>query len=313
VAKIAAKLNYVPRRVGSKPQKRDKITRIGVCVGNPCLSADGHRDTSYVGLHHLISLERTASAEKIGVLVGFVDAMDPANRIDNIPVLQRNETGGVILVYPFPEPLVAQLSRQMPVVSIEHVYPSASLDTIGPAHSVDVMSAVAYLHELGHRRIAYVCDEDAKGHKLTLGLRHAGYVSGLTRCGMSYRPEDVANIVPPIIPKSQITQWVMSRIKDGVTAVITSIDRHGYLLWDELTASGIKVPQDVSLVGIGGVCRDHGLPQLTTWRCDYDAIAATAIEALRSRSASKRTRDLYQEIASVFVAGSSSGPVPSTV
>jgi DNA-binding LacI/PurR family transcriptional regulator len=54
-----------------------------------------------------------------------------------------------------------------------------------------------------------------------------------------------------------------------VTAVITSIDRHGYLLWNDLPARhGLRVPQDVSLIGIGGIPRAEGQPHLTTFRCD---------------------------------------------
>jgi LacI family transcriptional regulator len=192
------------------------------------------------------------------------------------------------------------------VVSIEHVYPSASIDTVGPAHAMDAMSAVEHLHRLGHRRIGYVGDEDAQGHKLTTGLRHAGYVSGLNRCNIPYWPEDVINVFSPPVAKSELAACIAERVRNGVTAVITSIDRHGYLLWDRLPALGIRVPQDVSLVGIGGIYRARGLPQLTTWRCNFERIASAAIDALRSRCTEGRTSDLYQEMPSVFVRGESS-------
>jgi LacI family transcriptional regulator len=306
VAELAATMEYFPRRHGKNKPQGDRLTRVGVCVGNPCAAPDGTPDPSYVGLNFLIGLERVASIDKVGLMAGFIDAAAPGQRFDHLPVLQKGETQGIILVYPFPEPIVRQISEQVPVVSIEHVYPSASLDTVGPAHSVDAMSAVEHLHRLGHRRIAFVSDDEATGHRLTLGLRHAGYVSGLARCGLVYRPEDVINVFAPVVDKPHLAGRIAERVRDGVTAVITSIDRHGYLLWDQLPAIGVRVPEDVSLVGIGGIYRSRGLPQLTTWRCNYESIASAAFDALKSRRAGTRTINLYQEIASVFVQGESS-------
>jgi len=304
VREYAARLNYTTPR--GRAKRDSAFRRISVSVGNRCVSADGTLDPSFVGFHYVVALERAASAAQLGVLVGFMDA--EADISERLPLFQSDETQGVILVYPYPETFVRSLSRRLPVVSIEHTYPSVATDTIGPAHATDAMAAVQYLYELGHRRIAYVGDEDARGHRLTTGLRHCGYLSGLIRCGLPYQPNDVINVLPPYVKKPDLAAWVKVRRKDGVTAVITAIDRHGYLLWEQLPEHGIRVPEDMSIVGIGGIHRSAGKPQLTTWRCDYDTIAKIAIEALKARHEGRRSIDLYQEISSVFVKGSSSGP-----
>ncbi len=307
IVELAAEMNYTPRRRVGKGASSG-VSRVAVCVGNPCVDAEGRLDPSYVGLHFVAQLERAASAAGIGVMVAFVDAMADDQRVDRLPMLQPGETQGVVLVYPFPEPVVRQLAARVPVVSIEHVYPSAPVDVIGPTHALDAMSAVEHLHRLGHRRIGFVSDEDARGHHLTLGLRHAGFVSGLARCGLDYRPDDVVNVFASPVPKADLPAVVAARIRDGVTAVVTSIDRHAYLLWDQLPRTGLRVPADVSLVGICGIYRAAGLSQLTTWRCDYPAIASAALHALEVRRARGRPKDLYQELASTFVAGESSAP-----
>lgn len=306
VVELAAELNYTPRRMVRK--KGGTFDRIAICLGNLCVDSNGILDPSYVGINVLTQLEQLASQSHVGVMVSFIDAMAPGQQIPQLPIFRPGEAQGIILVYPFPEDVVRQLAQIAPVVSIEHIYPSISLDVIGPTHAVDAMSAVEHLYKLGHRRIAYVSDEDARGHRLTLGLRHAGFVSGLARCNLPYRPDDVINIFSAPVMKSELPQCIAGRVRDGVTAVVTSIDRHGQLLWEELPKLGIRVPQDVSLVGIGGIRQTNGLPQLTTWRCNYEKIAAAALDALRSRYSGKRSTDLYMEIASVFVPGESSGP-----
>jgi DNA-binding LacI/PurR family transcriptional regulator len=304
VVELAAELNYLPRRRTAK--RITSLARVAVCMGNRCQAADGQPDLNCVGLSILPKLEGVASVSQLGMMVAFVDSMDKDQRVDRLPMFQPGETQGIILVYPFPEATVRHLSTLAPVVSIEQAYPSLPVDVIGPTHAMDAMSAVEYLHRLGHRRIAYVSDEEAVGHKLTLGLRHAGFVSGLTRCGLAYRPDDILNVAAPSVSKADLPAVMASKIRDGVTAIITSIDRHGYLLWEQLPKLGVCVPDDVSLVGIGGIYRSRGLPQLTTWRWDYENIAAAAFDALKSRVAASRSTNLYQEITSVFVQGESS-------
>lgn len=305
VFELAAELNYAPRR--KAPLPTNSLTRVALCLGNPCVDKDGALDPSYFGFHVLNRLQQVAADAGIGVLVSFVDATVPNLRIDHLPALQPGEAQGIILVYPFPEAVVRRLTMLAPVISLEHIYPGLPVDVVGPTHAQDAMSAVEQLHLLGHRRIAYVGDDGATGHKLTQGLRHAGFVAGLNRCGLPYLPGDVLNVHDAnSTPKPRLAQRIAELHADGVTAVISSIDRHGYLLWDELPQLGISIPNDISLVGIGGIHRATGLPQLTTFRCDYDGIARGALEALKARKSGQRSTNLYREISSVFVPGTSS-------
>ncbi|MGC4032402.1 MAG: LacI family DNA-binding transcriptional regulator [Tepidisphaeraceae bacterium] len=298
---LAAELNYLPRRKNMSP--KPGVTRLALCIGNPCSATDGQLDPSYVGFHFLSAIQTAAAKAGIGVMVSFVDAADPDAEIESLPMFRREEAQGIILAYPFPERVVERLARIAPVVSLEHVYPGVSLDVVGPTHALDAMAAVDHLVRLGHREIAYIGDEGAQGHKLTQGLRHAGYVSGLERCGIPYRQSRVLNVHDKSVSKQDLPGAVGRWVRDGVTAVVCSIDRHAYLLWDTLPATGIRVPQDVSLVGIGGIHRVAGQPQLTTWRCDYAGLADAAIEALQSRFRQSGNADLYREIRSTFVPG----------
>ena len=309
VFSLAAELNYLPRRRAAAVQ--NTATRIALCIGNPCTSEDGTLDPSYVGFHLLAGVQKLAANSGIGVMIAFVDAMAADAKFDDLPMLRRGETQGVILAYPFPEAVVRRLAATRPTVSIEHLYPGSSLDVIGPTHALDVMSAVEHLHQLGHRRIAYVGDESAQGHKLTLNLRQAGFISGLSRCGLTYRDDDVLNVGANVVSKDRLPTAIAGRVRNGVTAVVSSIDRHAYLLWERLPALGLAVPKDVSLIGIGGVHRAPGQQQLTTWRCDYEGIAAAAIKALQTRLIQNDRPDLYSEIKSVFVPGHSASVVRS--
>ncbi|HEV7301117.1 MAG TPA: LacI family DNA-binding transcriptional regulator [Tepidisphaeraceae bacterium] len=190
VLEVAGSLNYAPRRRRSRGGAASTVSldRVGLVLGNPCVDLNGVPDPSYVGFHVLTNLERVANDAGVGLMVSFVDASSPALRLDHLRVLRTRDNDAAILVYPFPDAIVERLASVMPVVSLEVLYPnSPEVDVIGPTHALDAMRAVDHLHRLGHRRIAYVGDELATGHRVTQGLRHAGYVSGLARLGMPYR------------------------------------------------------------------------------------------------------------------------------
>ncbi len=309
VLEVAQQLNYAPRRRRTRQRNTvPSLDRVAFVCGNRCVDENGVPDPSYVGFHVLTHLEQAASEQSVGLMVSFIDAKNPDLRLEHLRVLRTNDIDAAILVYPFPEAIVERLASVMPVVSLEVIYPNAAVDVIGPSHALDAMRAVEYLHSLGHRRIAYVGDELSTGHRLTQGLRHAGFVSGLARCGLQYRAEDVVNVVgTPMIDRPSLPGVIARFVAGGVTAVITSIDRHGYFLWNELPNIGVSVPRDVSIVGIGGIPRATGQSQLTTFRCDFHGMALAALEVARSRRAGNDHSQLYQEIQSQFVTGGSAG------
>jgi LacI family transcriptional regulator len=286
---------------------------VGVVVGDLCVLHEGAVDSSYIAYHLLAGLSQAASELDALVSVAFVNAGTLAPDADptrEIPFLA--DVDGVILIYPLPDAFVGRLVRSSNVVSVEHAYPTLPVDVVGPAQSVDVMRAVERLHQLGHRRIAYTADDAARGNRLPQTQRFAGFLSGLRRLGIEYRSEDILGVpgLPgPSVSRADLAAAVADRVRAGVTAVICSTDRQAYFVWKELTDLGVRVPEDVSLVGIGGVTPISGMKQLTMYRTPYETLGLAAISRLQLRRREPATLPVFIEYPSAFVEGSSAASI----
>jgi DNA-binding LacI/PurR family transcriptional regulator len=306
-------MGYVARGEGAAGagSKAGSRTRIGVVVGDRVVLHEGAVDTSYVAYHFMAGLSRAASELDATLSVAFLDA----GSLDESADPQRHlgflgDVDGVVLIYPLPEPFVSRLVKVTNVVSIEHAYPTLPVDVVGPAQAVDVMRAVDRLRQLGHTRIGYVADDAARGNRLPQTLRYAGYLSALRRAGLPYRAEDVMSI--PGIPgqavpraEAELAASVAARVKDGVTAMVTSTDRQAYFLVKELAAYQIDVPAHLSVIGIGGVTPIEGQRQLTMYRAPYEGLGRAAVSRLQQRKREPDTSPVLQEFPGMFIEGAS--------
>jgi LacI family transcriptional regulator len=310
VRAMAESMGYVVRSDNARNvSKPDRHTKIGVVVGDLVVLHEGAVDSSYIAYHLLAGLSQSAAELSAVLSVGFVNAAtlnadaDPMREIPNL-----GDVDGVVLIYPLPEPFVARLVKATNVVSIEHAYPTLPVDVVGPAQSVDVMRAVERLQQLGHKRIGYVADDAARGNRLPQTQRFAGYLSGLRRAGAEYHPEDVMS-VPGIpgesVPRSSLAERVANRVRHGVTAMVCSTDRQAYFLWKELATLGIRVPDDVSIIGIGGVTPIEGMKQLTMYKTPYETLGLAAISRLQQRKQRPDTSPVFIEYPGTFIEGAS--------
>lgn len=312
VRAMAESMGYVVRNSGQDKNNADRLTRIGAIVGDQCVLNESGVDSSYIAYHLLAGLSQAATQLNAVVSVAFLNATtidpeaDPAREIAFL-----NDIDGIVLIYPLPDAFVSRLVKTANVVSIEHAYPILPVDVVGPAQSVDVMRAVERLQQLGHRRIGYIADDAARGNRLPQTQRFAGYLSGLRRTGMEYHAQDVLSVpgLPgPSVARSALTATVAEKIRDGITAFVCSTDRQAYFLWKELSALGIRIPEDVSIIGIGGVTPISGMKQLTMYKTPYETLGLAAISRLQQRRQRPDTFPVFIEYPSTFIEGASAGP-----
>lgn len=94
--------------------------------------------------------------------------------------------------------------------------------------------------------------------------------------GLPPRPADLINVDPrkPLLGDEAHAR-MLERTHDGVTAWIRAADHQAYDLIRFLTEHGVRVPQDVSLVGFDGIHPPPGLPELTTIQIPFHRIGVT--------------------------------------
>ena len=194
-------------------------------------------------------------------------------------VLGTNVVSGMLVVtHDQPvEPLIELQRTGMPVVLLNtlgaHVdLPSVESDSYGGARA-----AVQHLLEFGHRRIA--CIEGPEHYPCCVD-RNKGYVDALAAAGITID----ADLIRPggFRPDEAHRQTVDLLCRpDRPTAIFAHNDPMAYAVLDAVEECGLRVPDDVSVVGFDDIVSSaHVRPALTTVRQPFEEMGRQAAEML---------------------------------
>lgn len=213
-----------------------------------------------------------ARARAAGHAVFVVDSQEHAAAEAELVAALTEQTDGVILCSPrSAASAIAETARHSPIVvvnrEIEQV-PTLSLDSADGAGQ-----AVAHLHALGHRRIAYVggpADSQSDAH------RRAGGHEAADRLGVDW--VELGAFRPHVAGGRAGADLAVA---SGATAVIAYNDLVAVGLLERLRLRGLHVPEDLSVVGADDTFVASLLsPQLTTVRARLRDLGAGAVDLL---------------------------------
>jgi DNA-binding LacI/PurR family transcriptional regulator len=132
---------------------------------------------------------------------------------------------------------MAALAERTTLVVIGRNVPPAGFDVVRVADDVGVAAAVEHLVGLGHRRIVHV---DGGGAPMAAERRDGFRVA---TAGLD------ARVVPGGFDEAAGADAARRLLDDLPTAVVAANDRSAIGLLDVFVRAGIRVPQDVSVVG----------------------------------------------------------------
>ncbi len=289
VLALADQLGYRPgpsRAVSRTRQARSLA--FGVLLGRPLVPADGRSLPRLLeGIHRRASVE-SARVDVIDLAGGGLD-IDPLKcRREVFRRIRAGGWRGALLLYPFPNDVVALLARKLPLVSLltEYPAPAPATDLVDTDHTA-VARHVAALVRLGHRHIGFLhWRYPAGGHWGS--HRYAAYAAALAAHGLDLVADHVLNIhasAPAYPTPASIAARVasLSRKKSSPTAWLCAADHQAFALFADLARLGIQVPRDLSLAGFDGQPPPPGLPALATVRVPYEDIGASSVARLISR------------------------------
>lgn len=136
-----------------------------------------------------------------------------------------------------------------------------------------VEKAVTHLLELGHTRVAFV---GGSRNSTTLEDRYAGYVAALGHAGIAVDDDLVVQAPMTLVGGAQAVDGLLAE-GVGFTAVFATIDEVAFGVLSSLRNHGLRVPADVSVVGMDDVSMaSHSDPPLTTVRVPARDLGAAA-------------------------------------
>jgi DNA-binding LacI/PurR family transcriptional regulator len=224
------------------------------------------------------------------ILEGVHRAADPFN-IDLILLRfgedVRNECSGFLLVNPFVEEVgrFAKVGRRQPMLVVGA---QSAVDGL-PSYDVDNLAiprlAVEHLVRLGHRNIAYVggAYKISNSRDRWVGFQQACRENQLPTCdhalvkGSGWRLDE----------RERATLADALRSPDRPTAIFAAGYNFALEVYAAATAVGLRVPQDLSVVGVDDPSSAaHLSPPLTTVRQPLAQLGQEALAALSSSMAS---------------------------
>jgi LacI family transcriptional regulator len=197
------------------------------------------------------------------------------------------------------------LHDKHPCVSVNDSLPK--ITQVVTANYQGAKTAVQYLIDLGHRRIAYIGGNSSLVSKATLE-RQQGYQDCLEENNIF---PDPALIEPTESWQAQsgfdAAKRILRRTPD-ITAVFTASDALAYGVIKALHSEQVKIPEDVSVIGFDGdVLGEYINPALTTMRQNAVLIGQTAGELMLKKIAGQECEDITRINAELVVRESCRG------
>jgi DNA-binding LacI/PurR family transcriptional regulator len=140
-----------------------------------------------------------------------------------------------------------------------------------------VFGTVLHLIEMGHKRIGFL----NSGKDMTISFdRLKGYVDAMIKNRIDVDTSLICNIEEA--KKPDLNFFInYIRQKRDLSAIITSSDEIAFMVYKALEHESIKVPEDMSVVALGGEDYiDRLVPRVTTVAIDYAAMGRKAVEML---------------------------------
>jgi DNA-binding LacI/PurR family transcriptional regulator len=219
------------------------------------------------------------AAHELGYRV-VLGAMAPGRNLDDAveELLEYRCEALVIVGVDHPDRWFDELKGRVPVVRVGWPRSGAAVDVVHTHEGRGVDAAVAHLVDLGHRRIDFVDGGSLPGAR----QRRRGYIAGMRRRGL----QDASRVIAGDYTDEGGANAALRLLADDElpTAVITANDWSAVGLLTTFLRHGVRVPDDISVVGFDDSLLAHrSYLDLTSVAQDATQLANAAVSLAARR------------------------------
>ncbi|MGA7109195.1 MAG: LacI family DNA-binding transcriptional regulator [Terracidiphilus sp.] len=226
-------------------------------------------------------------------------------------MIERKVEGVAMLTFGEEEPVLDQLAfHEIPLVLAEFQLEDPKASTILLDYATGIRAAVDHLAELGHRKIAFL----AGPHKIHSALtRENNFRAAMEAAGLPIQKKWVIECDHTL--KGGVAGFDrLQALTTRPTAILCSNDMTAIGVLRAAYHKGLRVPQDLSVVGLDDIdFAEFTLPPLTTIRLSRGDLARAAFEALRQQAEEASNPHMQREFlvsTSLVLRGSTAAPAP---
>lgn len=165
----------------------------------------------------------------------------------------------------------------LPMVALCAAVPGAAMPSVTVEDREAAQAAVAHLVRLGHRRLGYVSGPPGN---VIEGERYAGFRKGAAAAGLS--EADLVRWEGRFVFAAGVAAAeAFLRLRRRPTGIFAACDESAVAFVKTVRAAGLRVPEDVSVIGFdGSEFADYAEPTLTTLRQPLQALGRAGAEAI---------------------------------
>ncbi|HSZ17482.1 MAG TPA: LacI family DNA-binding transcriptional regulator [Terracidiphilus sp.] len=226
-------------------------------------------------------------------------------------MIERKVEGVAMLTFGEEEPVLDQLAfHEIPLVLAEFKLEDPKASTILLDYATGIRAAVDHLAELGHRKIAFL----AGPHKIHSAItRENNFRAAMEAAGLPIQKKWVIECDHTL--KGGVAGFDrLQALATRPTAILCSNDMTAIGVLRAAYHKGLRVPQDLSVVGLDDIdFAEFTLPPLTTIRLSRGDLARAAFEALRQQAEEASNPHMQREFlvsTSLVLRGSTAAPAP---
>lgn len=234
---------------------------------------------------------------------------DPANEEHQLARLLESGVDGLIVVsFQSNSPALTEAAAQgIPVVHLDRPVDQPNACLVAADESEAAYQATQYLLSLGHGSFLYVAGPETGP---LADRRYAGFERALQDAGV--QPECCDRLVVSALQVEPTVEAVRARlaVAPAPTAVVASDDLLASGVYAGLRQAGLKVPEDVSIVGLNGNRMSAGIG-LTTVMLPAGQMGRSAMQLLIDIHAGRVEPPQRVELNGRLVVRSSCAPPPN--
>jgi DNA-binding LacI/PurR family transcriptional regulator len=230
----------------------------------------------------LAGVEAAASDQGYSVTFKRADN-DPERQLEVLEALFRLNLAGIV-IYPVDsnhvEPVLKLMEANYPVVLVDRYLRGVPTDYVISDHFGGALRATQHLIRLGHRRIGFISWSDPS---ISIEHRAMGYRSALAEAGIRFDPNFTIEVEGyPNVNVDQLCEFLSG--PDRPTAIFVANDQIALATYDAARRVGVKIPDDLALVGFDNLDLSSHLdvPLTTVMQPAYD-MGHVAVETLLKR------------------------------
>lgn len=272
VLDVCRQLGYTPNVAGRNLRSR-KTENIGLLFYPSC--AQIFENVFYSEI--MTGLEEKLAGSGYNLLLAGYNIATQHNEMPKF--IREGSVDGIILLGGCPEDFQrAFVQIEKPVLLLDTHYESGSVDSVSTDGFQAEMSAVQYLAQRGHRRIAMLRNES---YNYNEEMRMEGFLAGVRRLGIESSCEVIR-----VQSDTEAADALIARHRSGppFTAACFVNDDMAFHAMRYLQDAGLSIPNDLSIIGFDNTFFSRAItPSISTFDVDKKLIGSEGAALLLSR------------------------------